>query len=57
MKIRLDRKFSGKLMPSYFVNATKCLTRNEQSGELKKPEVSNFAEERSEISKRSCELS
>jgi len=41
MKISLEQYFSGKFEPSYFASATKCLIRNEQSSELKKPEVSD----------------
>jgi hypothetical protein len=40
MEINLEHKFSGKLMLSDFASAKKRLIRNEQSRELKKPEVS-----------------
>jgi hypothetical protein len=40
MIISHEQDYKGKLMSSYFVNAQKCLTRNEQSSELNKPEIS-----------------
>ena len=40
IKISLECKFSGKWMLSDFASATKCLTCNKQSRELKKPGVS-----------------